>query len=316
MPDDLVRIRNALGGHYAIEREIGRGGMATVYLADDRKHRRKVAVKVLASDIAMALGPGRFLREIEIASRLTHPHILPLHDSGETDGFLYFVTPYIEGESLRERLRREGVIPVTEAVRIAGELAGALGYAHTAGIIHRDVKPENVLLAEGHAILADFGIARAVNAARTEALTDTGMPIGTAIYMSPEQATGIGTIDGRSDLYSLGCVLYEMLAGEPPRFGSTPPPGVPAWLGKVLAKALAHTPAERFESGAALRGALEDRGHGMGQVGPRHRSTRRRRIVLAGLVTSAAALAFREAVRRDTTNAEARGRLRAIGKQP
>jgi tetratricopeptide (TPR) repeat protein len=301
LADELVRIRDALHGRYTVEREIGRGGMATVYLAEDRKHGRKVAIKVLAPDVAMALGSGRFLREIEVASRLTHPHILPLHDSGQANGYLYYVMPYIPGESLRERLRRERVLPIAEAVRIATELAEALGYAHSSGVIHRDVKPENILLTEGHAVLADFGIARAVTEARTEVLTDTGLPIGTALYMSPEQATGKGTVDARSDLYSLGAVLYEMLAGEPPRFGSTPPAGVPPWLGRVLGKALAPSPAERFETGLAFRRALENEGRSI--AAPKAQPGRaRRRVVIGGVVAAAIVLATALVIRRPTAS--------------
>ena len=301
MSDELTRIRDALHERYAVEREIGRGGMATVYLAEDRKHSRKVAIKILAPEVAMALGPGRFLREIEVASRLTHPHILPLHDSGQANGFLYYVMPYIGGESLRERLRRERVVPTTEAIRIAGELAEALGYAHTTGVIHRDVKPENILLVEGNAVLADFGIARAVTEARTEALTDTGLPIGTALYMSPEQASGTGAVDGRSDLYSLGAVLYEMLAGEPPRFGSTPPVGVPAWLANVLRKVLAPAPEDRFDSGVAFRRALENEGRSVTVPSVKPGRTRRR-VVIGGVVTAAVILAVALAIRRPTAS--------------
>ena len=301
MADELVRIRDALHGRYTVEREIGRGGMATVYLAEDRKHGRRVAIKVLAPDVAMALGSGRFLREIEVASRLTHPHILPLHDSGQANGYLYYVMPYIRGESLRERLRRERVVPIAEAIRITTELAEALGYAHSSGVVHRDVKPENILLAEGHAVLADFGIARAVTDARTEALTDTGLPIGTALYVSPEQASGTGVVDGRSDLYSLGAVLYEMLSGEPPRFGSTPPAGVPAWLGRVLGKALEPSPEGRFDSGVAFRRALENEGRSIPdpKTGP---GRARRRAAIGGVVAAAVALGTVLAIRRPTAS--------------
>jgi predicted Zn-dependent protease len=301
LADELVRIRDALHERYTVDREIGRGGMATVYLAEDRKHGRRVAIKVLAPDVAIALGSGRFLREIEVASRLTHPHILPLHDSGQANGYLYYVMPYIPGESLREHLRRERVVPIAEAIRIAAELAEALGYAHSSGVVHRDVKPENILLTEGHAVLGDFGIARAVTEARTEALTDTGLPIGTALYMSPEQASGTGAVDGRSDLYSLGAVLYEMLAGQPPRFGSTPPAGVPAWLGRVLGKALAPSPADRFETGLAFRRALENEGRSI--AAPKARPGReRRRVVIGGVVAAAIVLATALAIRRPTAS--------------
>src|SRR5205085_2935816 len=217
MAELLARLRGALADRYAIDRELGHGGTATVYLAQDLKHGRAVAVKVLRPELAAALGAERFLREIEIAARLTHPHILPLHDSGEADGSLYYVMPFVEGESLRDRLNRERQMSVGDSVRIASEIASALQYAHTQNIIHRDIKPENILLESDHAVLADFGIARAVTSvADSEQLTQTGMSLGTPGYMSPEQALGEKHIDGRSDQYSLACVLYEMLCGQPP----------------------------------------------------------------------------------------------------
>src|SRR5437773_4853635 len=193
--------------------------MATVHLARDLKHGRPVAIKVLRPEIAAALGPERFLREIEVAARLTHPHILPLHDSGQASWFLYYVMPYIEGESLRDRLEREGPLPLEEALRITREVASALSYAHSHDVVHRDIKPENILLSGGEAVVADFGIARAITAAAGRNLTETGIALGTPGYMSPEQASGGGPIDGRSDVYSLACVLYEMLVGEPPYTG-------------------------------------------------------------------------------------------------
>src|SRR6059036_308605 len=212
MPDLLETLRDALVERYAVERELGRGGMATVFLAEDLKHQRPVAIKVLHSELAAALGSDRFLREIEIAARLQHPHILPLYDSGAATGFLYYVMPYVEGESLRDRLAREKQLPQEDALRIATEVAGALAYAHSRGIVHRDIKPENIMLSGGTAVVADFGIARAVTAAgEGQQLTQTGTIIGTPAYMSPEQATGNAEIDGRSDEYSLACVLYEML---------------------------------------------------------------------------------------------------------
>ncbi len=221
MTNLLTQVQAALAGGYTIERELGRGGMATVYLARDLKHSRPVAIKVLAPELAAALGRERFLREIETAARLTHPHILPLHDSGEADGFLYYVMPYIEGESLRDRLNREGQLPIEDAVTITGEVATALSYAHSRDVVHRDVKPENILLSEGQAIVADFGIAGAIDAAGGGKLTRTGLVLGTPAYMSPEQGAGERALDGRSDVYSLGCLLYEMLAGEPPFTGPT-----------------------------------------------------------------------------------------------
>jgi serine/threonine-protein kinase len=210
------RLQQSLAERYTIQRELGRGGMATVYLAEDLKHRRFVAIKVLLPELASTLGPERFLREIEIASHLTHPHILPLYDSGATEGFLYYVMPYIEGESLRDRLRLEKQLPLDEAVGITRKVAAALAHAHGRGVIHRDIKPENILLADGEPIVADFGIAKAVTAAGGQPLTETGMALGTASYMSPEQALGESDLDARTDIYSLGCVLYEMLAGQPP----------------------------------------------------------------------------------------------------
>ena len=214
MPDLLQRLQAALTDRFRIERALGQGGMATVFLAEDLKHHRRVALKVLDPELAAAIGPDRFLREIETAAQLAHPNILPLFDSGQADGLLYFTMPFVEGESLRDRLSREKQLPLDDATRIATEVADALCYAHGRGVIHRDIKPENILLLSGHAVVADFGIARAVAGAGGEALTATGIVVGTPAYMSPEQASGRGSLDGRSDLYSLGCVLYEMLAGN------------------------------------------------------------------------------------------------------
>ena len=196
--------------------------MAIVYQAEDLKHRRKVAVKVLRPELAAALGSERFLREITTTANLRHPHILPLYDSGESAGFLYYVMPLVEGESLRDRLTRDKQLPLDDALRLTREVADALGYAHSQGVVHRDIKPENILLERGHAVVADFGIARAVASAEADKLTQTGTAVGTPTYMSPEQSVGEGELDGRSDLYSLGCVLYEMLAGEPPYTGPSP----------------------------------------------------------------------------------------------
>ncbi len=221
MPEITSRLSTALADRYRIEREIGSGGMATVYLAKDLKHDRDVAVKVLRPELAAALGPERFLREIKIAARLHHPHILALHDSGEADGFLYYVMPYVEGESLRDRLNREKQLPVEDALQIAREVADALGSAHRHDVLHRDIKPENILLEEGHAVVADFGIARAISAAGGEHFTATGMSVGTPVYMSPEQAMAEKDLTNRSDIYSLGSVLYEMLTGEPPHIGGS-----------------------------------------------------------------------------------------------
>jgi len=222
MPDLLERLKAALTDRYQIERELGSGGMATVYLAQDLKHERQVAVKVLRPELAAALGPERFHQEIKIAANLTHPHILPLHDSGEADGFLYYVMPFIEGESLRDRLVREKKLSVPDSVRIVEQVASALSHAHERGVVHRDIKPDNILLAGDQAMVADFGIARAVEVAGGERLTGTGLAVGTPAYMSPEQAVGDKNIDARSDVYALGCVVHEMVAGRAPFEGDTP----------------------------------------------------------------------------------------------
>jgi TolB-like protein/tRNA A-37 threonylcarbamoyl transferase component Bud32/tetratricopeptide (TPR) repeat protein len=287
------RLQASLGGAYVIERELGRGGMATVYLARDAKHQRPVALKVLEPDLAISLGPERFRREIAIVAKLQHPHILAVYDSGETaDGQLWFTMPYVEGESLRARLLREGQLPVSDVVRITREIAGALDYAHEAGVIHRDVKPENILLTKrGDALLADFGIARAVaeGAASTDehraGLTGTGLAVGTPQYMSPEQAAGERTIDARSDVFALGAVCYEMLAGEPPFTGRSQQaviakmmstdapsvrvlrPGVSASLDSVIARALARVPADRWASARELAAALDAAERGTQQSG-------------------------------------------------
>src|SRR5262245_47754879 len=220
MADLIGRIQDALASRYRVERELGRGGMATVFLAEDLRHRRGVAIKVLDPEIAAAIGPDRFLREIETVAKLTHPHILPLHDSGVADGLFFYVMPYVGGESLQERLAREKQLSVDEALRIAGEVADALGHAHGRGVIHRDVKPGNILLEGGHAVVADFGIAKATVPGGRK-LTTSRVTVGTPVYSSPEQVAGSRELDGRSDLYSLGCVLYEMLAGVPPFTGPT-----------------------------------------------------------------------------------------------
>ncbi|MGH7428700.1 MAG: protein kinase domain-containing protein, partial [Candidatus Methylomirabilaceae bacterium] len=264
MSDLLNALREALADRYVPERELGRGGMATVFLAEDLKHRRKVAIKVLHAEIAAAIGPDRFLREIEIAARLQHPHILPLYDSGAAGGFLYYVMPFVEGESLRDRLMREKQLSQEDVVRITSEVASALGYAHSRDIVHRDIKPENIMLSGGSAVVADFGIARAASAAEQQQLTQTGTVIGTPAYMSPEQGTGDPSIDGRSDQYSLACVVYEMLVGMPPFTGPNvqaiiarhsmdfvSPPSIvrdtiPETMETALLRALAKVPADRF----------------------------------------------------------------------
>jgi serine/threonine-protein kinase len=274
MSENASRLSAALADRYLIERELGAGGMATVYLAEDLKHKRKVAVKVLKPELAAVLGADRFVQEIETTAGLQHPHILPLFDSGQAEGFLYYVMPYIEGETLREKLDRETQLGVDEAVRITAEVADALDYAHRNGVIHRDIKPENILLHDGRPMVADFGIALAVSAAAGGRMTETGLSLGTPHYMSPEQATAEKEITSRSDVYSLACVTYEMLAGDPPHTGSTAqqiimkivteeatavtklrksvPPNVAAALGKALEK----LPADRFATAREFAEAL------------------------------------------------------------
>ena len=274
MADLQAQLQAGLSGQYTLERELGRGGMATVFLAQDLKHKRPVALKVLQPELAASLGAERFHREIEIAARLQHPHILTVLDSGEAAGQLWFTMPYVDGQSLRERLHREHQLPVDDALRITRDAASALDYAHEQGVVHRDVKPENILLTRrGDVLVADFGIARALGGA-TDGITQTGMAVGTPAYMSPEQAAG-GPVDGRSDLYSLGCVLYEMLAGEAPytgptaqailakRFSDPVPsvrrvrPTVPETVYQAMQRALAMVPADRFRTGVEFARALE-----------------------------------------------------------
>jgi serine/threonine-protein kinase len=277
-PSPLTGLPAALAAglrdRYVLERELGRGGMATVYLAQDVKHKRPVALKVLHPELAASLGPERFEREIEIAARLQHPHILTVHDSGETAGHLWFTMPFVEGESLRDRLRRERQLPLDTALQIAREAARALDYAHQHGVVHRDIKPENILLTkDGSSLVADFGIARALGG--DEHLTQTGMSVGTPAYMSPEQASGEKTIDARTDVYSLGAVLFEMLAGEPPYTGPTAQaiilkrftepvpsvrrgrPSVPEGVDQAIQRALAPVPADRFATAAEFGRALQ-----------------------------------------------------------
>src|SRR5256714_11294449 len=219
--DALAHLKASLASRYAIDREIGRGGMATVYLARDVRHNRNVALKVLNPELGAVLGVERFLAEIQVTANLQHPNLLPLFDSGEADGLLFYVMPYVEGESLRKQIQREKQLPVDEALRVGIAVASALDYAHRHGVIHRDLKPENILLQEGQPLVADFGIALAVSVAGGQRITQTGLSLGTPHYMSPEQATGDRVIDGRTDIYSLGAVLYEMLTGDPPHTGST-----------------------------------------------------------------------------------------------
>ena len=277
MSDPVTRLNTALEGRYAIERELGEGGMATVYLARDLKHNRNVALKVLKPELAAVVGAERFLAEITTTANLTHPHILPLHDSGEADGFLFYVMPYIEGESLRERIDREKQLGVDDSVAITQKVAGALDYAHEHGVVHRDIKPGNILLSEqGEPLVADFGIALAVAQAGGGRITETGLSLGTPHYMSPEQATGDRDVDPRSDVYALGCVLYEMLSGQPPFSASSAQAvlvkiltmdapsitserrTVPPNVGAALAKSLEKLPADRFTSAAEFAAALTD----------------------------------------------------------
>jgi serine/threonine-protein kinase len=278
MLDADPRLAAALADHYRIERGLGAGGMATVYLARDLRHDRNVALKVLRPELAAVIGAERFLAEIKTTAALQHPHILPLFDSGQADGFLYYVMPLIEGESLRDRLSRERQLPVEDAVQLAKEIGSALDYAHRHGVIHRDIKPENILLHDGAAQVADFGIALAVSHAGGNRMTETGLSLGTPGYMSPEQATGERGLDARSDVYSLGCLLYEMLAGEPPHTGPTVQAviaavvtkdperlglrrrSVPANVEAAVHKALAKLPADRFASAEAFVKALSEPG--------------------------------------------------------
>ena len=273
--EDLSRqLQTALGASYRLDRELGRGGMSTVYLAHDSKHRRQVAVKVLREGAGTVKGARRFQREIDVLAQLQHPNILPLYDSGGLNGAFYYVMPFIAGESLRARLTREKRLPIDDALRIAGEVADALGYAHAHGIVHRDIKPENILLSGEHAIVADFGIGKAINDIDSPALTSSGVVIGTPAYVSPEQGAGELDLDGRSDLYSLGVVLYEMLAGEPPFGGRTPQAiivarftepvpslrsrreNVPEAVERVVLKLLARGRADRFGTASEFIAAL------------------------------------------------------------
>ena len=274
LTDIAVRLQAALGDRYRIERELGRGGMATVHLAHDLRHDRPVALKVFHPELAAALGE-RFLREIRVAAKLSHPHILTVHDSGESAGLLWYTMPVVDGESLRQRIRRERQLPVEEAVRLARTVAEALDFAHAHGIVHRDIKPENILLFGNEPMVADFGIALALDALGQDRLTQTGFSLGTPAYMSPEQACAEPRLDGRTDIYSLGCVLYEMLAGEPPYTGPTPqavvarrltepPPSLravrdlPEALERAIYKALARSPADRFATGRDFVRAISE----------------------------------------------------------
>ncbi|HEV8264436.1 MAG TPA: serine/threonine-protein kinase [Gemmatimonadales bacterium] len=274
MTDQIAGLNAALADHYVIDRELGHGGMAMVYLARDLKHERFVALKTLRPEIAVALGRERFLREIKLAARLQHPNILPVYDSGDAGGTLYYVMPFVEGESLRDRLEREPQLPLDDALQIARETADALAYAHGHDVVHRDIKPENIMLSGGHAIVADFGIARAISAAGGDKLTETGLAIGTPAYMSPEQAAGTGHVDRRSDIYSLACVLYETLAGQPPFTGPTAQAilarhsldsvprlrivreTIPDALEDVIKRALEKVPADRYQTAEQFAHAM------------------------------------------------------------
>jgi hypothetical protein len=311
MSELLARLQAALSGRYRIERQLGAGGMAAVFLAHDLKHDRSVALKVLHPEIAAALGPQRFLREIRTTAALEHPHILPVFDSGEASGQLWYTMPHIDGGSLRDRLRREGQLPTEEALRLACEVADALDYAHRHGVVHRDVKPENLLLSEGHARIADFGLAQAIESAGEEHLTGTGVAIGTPSYMSPEQASA-GPVDARTDIYALGCVLYEMLAGEPPFTGATPQAilakrfiqtatplrqlreTIPAHVDEAVQRALARVPADRFATAAEFCRSLAT------PARPRGLSRAAMRRLLVGLAGGLAVAALLWRAKADT----------------
>ena len=298
--DAFDRLRAALADRYRIERVLGEGGMATVYLADDLRHGRKVALKVLKSELAAFVGADRFLAEVSTTASLQHPHILPLFDSGQADGFLFYVTPYVRGESLRDRLAQNGPLPVDDAVSIASHVAEALDYAHRSGVIHRDIKPANVLLQDGQPVVSDFGISLAVGAGAGPRLTETGLALGTPHYMSPEQATGDQRIGPTADVYALGCVLYEMLAGEPPYTGPTPQailgkvvlgkltpirqhrPTAPTHVVAVVARALERVPADRFQTGGELARALKDPGFRWPRDAVVARSSNRTLAVIGG----------------------------------
>ena len=309
MSDTITRL-SAAEGRYRIERELGRGGMATVYLADDIKHGRKVALKVLKPELAAVVGAARFLAEIRTTAGLQHPHILPLFDSGEVDNLLFYVMPHVEGESLRDRLDREHQLPVDEALQVATAIAEALDYAHRRGVIHRDVKPSNVLMHDGQPVISDFGIALPVSAGDAGRLTETGLSLGTPHYMSPEQATGDVRVGAATDIYALGCVLYEMLVGEPPYTGSTPQAilgkiimakpvsateqrmSVPPNVDGAIRKALEKVPADRFTSPSQLAKALADPDYRYGMAGVGVRSQGPWKRISIGLAASTTVLAL------------------------
>src|SRR5213594_3895570 len=276
MPDTFQRVAEALAGRYRVEGELGAGGMATVYLAFDVKHHRKVAVKVLRPELAAALGGDRFTREIETAAQFQHPHILPLLDSGEAQGVLYYVMPYVEGESLRDRLARHGELPIHDAVKILIEITDALAYAHGQGVVHRDIKPDNVLLSGRHALVTDFGVAKAVSEATgRQQLTTAGVALGTPAYMAPEQAAADPHLDHRVDIYAVGVMAYELLAGRPPFTGLTPQevlaahvtqapepverhrPALAPALSQVVMRCIAKRAADRWQTAEELLTQLE-----------------------------------------------------------
>ena len=323
---NLARLQAALADRYRVERELGRGGMATVFYAWDLKHDRPVALKLLHPELAHLLGPQRFLREIRLSARLQHPHILSVLDSGEVGGtadqggaLLWYTMPFVAGETLRDRLRRDGQLPLDEALRITSQAADALHYAHQHGVIHRDIKPENILLSGNHAQVADFGVATAMPDGTAEPgnrLTETGLAVGTPQYMSPEQSAGERTLDARSDIYSLGTVFYEMLAGEPPYTGPTPQAilakrlteplphirtvrDVPQWVEDVVTRALARAPADRFATAAEFGEALERRADRADRKG--HRIAPRRTIILTGMIALTALFVAIYLNRRGTT---------------
>ena len=320
--DDL---QSALGDRYHIEREIARGGMATVYLAHDIRHDRDVALKVMHPQVALALGRDRFLQEIKLTAKLSHPNILTVHDSGEAGDYLWYVMPYVEGETLRQRIEKEGRIPVSEAVRFACEAAEAIGYAHSLGIVHRDIKPENILISRGHAVVADFGIARAIDVARDDRMTSSGVALGTTAYMSPEQSLA-EEIDARSDVWALGCVLYEMLTGNPPfgrgrdviarsLTGKPDPirltqPEVPEEVEQIVLKSLARNKEDRFANASDFASALE----GMRTVTLPRGSTRRRTypVMIAIAAIAIAAIAALWKTGRGGESSGASGPRRAV----
>ena len=312
MTDPFADLNAALADRYVIDRELGRGGMALVYLARDVKHERFVALKTLRAEIAMALGRERFLREIKLAARLQHPNILPVYDSGDAGGTLYYVMPFVEGESLRDRLEREPQLPLDDALQITREVADALAYAHSHDVVHRDIKPANIMLSGGHAMVMDFGIARAVDAAGGDKLTETGLAIGTPAYMPPEQSAGTGKVDRRSDIYSLACVLYETLAGQPPFTGPTAQAimarhsldavprlkvvreAIPDDVEVVIERALEKVPADRYQTAAQFRDALNTASTGAVSrvTAARHRTSTMQRLRRRPAVIAAAAAAL------------------------